>query len=514
MMIELKRRGLLQLAAAGGLAAPSLALSSSRAAAQSAKTLTIAYNTVLVAWDPTTGPASVNPATQSIYRSVFDPYLDQNPDLSLKPGLFTAWSFNDDKTKVRFELRKDAFWHDGTPVTPEDVIWSLERAADPKTGSPVQIVWAKLKNLKADGYVITADMPEYEPDMFAWLAFLTAYVLPKAYYTKVGAEGFEAKPIGSGPYMVDEFVRNSFVRLKAHPKYWGPKPAFETVVFKFIPDSTSRIAEIESGSSDITLEIPFDEYDRLRAMPKFTGTVHPISDIGMIFITNEPPMLDKNVRLAMTHAVDKKVIVKQLLRGYGLAIDTLLVPQYIGYDPSITVPYDPALATKLLAQAGFSPKNPVKFTIQTTRGFKPKDYECIQAVVGMWRKVGIEANIEVYEIAKHFELRTQHQLAPAAFYNWGNSAADPADSIAFAMFGPTPNSAWKTADMDAKIAPLWGEKDEAKRIAGYKAASRYIADEGYVLPLWQYYQPLLFKKSLKVPAYTAGFILPQTVTSV
>jgi peptide/nickel transport system substrate-binding protein len=511
-MVEINRRGLLRVAAAGGLATPALALSRSRVLAQTSRTLTIAYNTVLPAWDPTSGPASVNPATQSIYRSVFDQYLDQKPDLSLAPGLITAWSSSDDKTKVRFEVRKDAFWHDGAPVTPEDIVWSLQRAADPKTGCPVGFIWAKLQNLKIDGQIITADMPDYEADMFPWLAFLTAYVLPKDYYQKVGAEGFEARPIGSGPYMVDEFVRNSFVRLKAHPKYWGPKPKFETVVFKFVPDATSRVAEIESGSSDITLEIPFEEYDRLRVKPNLTGTVHPVSDIGMIFITNEPPMLDKNVRLAMTHSVDKKLLVQRLLRGYGLAIDTLLVPQYKGYDASITVPYDPALAQKLLAASGYSPEKPVTFTIQTTRGFKPKDYECIQAIVGMWRKVGIEANIEVYEIAKHYELRTQHKLAPAAFYNWGNSAGDPADSIMHAMFGPTPNSAWKTADLDAKIVPLLGMKDEAQRIAGYKTLSRYIADEGYVLPLFQYQQPIVYKKTLMVPTYTGGFLLPQVVT--
>ena len=127
--------------------------------------------------------------------------------------------------------------------------------------------------------------------------------------------------------------------------------------------------------------------------------------------------------------------------------------------------YDPEARPKLLAASGYSPEKPVKFTIQTTRGFKPKDYEMIQAIVGMWRKVGIDANIEVYEIAKHFELRTAHKLAPAAFYNWGNAIGDPTTSTGFAMFGPSPHSAWKTDDLDAKIGPLWGEKDEKKRIA-------------------------------------------------
>jgi small GTP-binding protein len=83
---------------------------------------------------------------------------------------------------------------------------------------------------------------------------------------------------------------------------------------------------------------------------------------------------------------------------------------------------------QLLAESGFGPDNPVRFTIQTTRGFKPKDYEIIQAIVGLWRRVGIEAEIEVYEIAKHFELRAADQLAPAAFYNWGNSVGDPTTS--------------------------------------------------------------------------------------
>jgi peptide/nickel transport system substrate-binding protein len=83
----------------------------------------------------------------------------------------------------------------------------------------------------------------------------------------------------------------------------------------------------------------------------------------MLFITNGGVMDDKNVRLAMCHAVDKQTIIKRLLRGYGVPVDTLETPEYAAYDPSIKVPYDPALATKLLAASGFSKEKPVKFTI-------------------------------------------------------------------------------------------------------------------------------------------------------
>ncbi len=137
----------------------------------------------------------------------------------------------------------------------------------------------------------------------------------------------------------------------------------------------------------------------------------------------------------------------------------------------------------------------------------------IQAIVGMWRKVGIAADIETYEVAKHYELRAAHKLAPMAFYNWGNAIGDASSSTGFAMFGPSPHSAWKTDVLDAKIGPLWGEKDEAKRNAGWKAVDMYIADEGLVIPLLQYAQPVLYKSSLKVTPNVSGALQP-TLASV
>ena len=503
------RRQTLALSA-GGLIA-SLIGPRSGAYAAAGDTLTIAYNVNLPSFDPTVGPSAVNPTIQAIYRSVFDQYIGQKPNLAFEPGLLTAWGWNDDKTKIWMDVRPGVTWHDGSPFTPADIVWSFERAGKKETGNPIEFVWSTLGNFKVDGQRVTADMKQFDPTIFKWMAFLTAYVLPKDYFEKVGAEGFEKKPIGTGPYMVDAYQGNAFLRLKANPKYWGGKPAFETVVFKFVTDATSRVAELESGSSDLTLEIPYEEFDRLKAKPGLVGIATPISDIGMIFI-NSDGKLDKNVRLAAHHAIDKQSIVKRLLRGYGVPIDTLEAPEYEAYDPTIKVPYNPDQASKLLAAAGFSPQKPFKTTIQTTRGFKPKDYEMIQAIVGMWRKVGIEADIEVYEIAKHFELRTSHRLAPLAFYNWGNAIADPSTSTGHAMFGPSPHSSWKSKDLDAMIGPLWGEKDEAKRIAGYKAVDRYIAQEGYVIPLLQYVQPIVYKADLKVTPNVSGAMQPTLVT--
>jgi len=272
------------------------------------------------------------------------------------------------------------------------------------------------------------------------------------------------------------------------------------------------VAEVESGASDITLEIPYEEFDRLRAKDGLAGTTTPVSDIGMIFINDVPPMTDPNVRKAMAMAIDKAAIVERLLAGYGVPIDTLQTPQYAAYDPAIEVPYDPERAMELLAASGYGPDNPVRFTIQTTRGFKPKDYEMIQAIVGLWRRVGIEAEIEVYEIAKHFELRAADELAPAAFYNWGNAVGDPATSTGFAMFGPSPHSVWDGQEMIDMIAPLWGERDEATRIEGYKEVDRRIAEQALAIPLIQYVQPIIHRADLAVTPHVSGALHPHRVT--
>ncbi len=506
------RRRFLQASGAGVLSATSLAglLNAQAAQAQSGKTLTIAYNTSLPSLDPTNSAKTSSPAVQSIFKAIFDPYVDQNPDLSFRPGALTRWGWNKDKTAIELTLRNGMSWHDGTPVTTADLVWSLQRAADEKSGNPMQFMWRKLGGFTVNADSVVVEVKEFEPALLKWLGFLTAYILPKhAFTASGGVAGWDARPVGSGPYVVEKFERDAYIRLKAFPGYWGPKPAFETVVFKFVPDAASRVAEIESGAADMTLEVPYEEYDRLIAKPGLAGAAHPMSDIGILFITDREPMLDMNVRLAAAHAIDKQAIVSRLLRGYGRPLDTLQAPEYAAYDASIRVKYDPGLAVQLLARSGFSVSKPVKFTVQTTRGYKPKDYETVAAIVAMWKNVGIEANIEVLDVARHFDLQLQHALAPASFYNWGNSIGDPSTSTGFAFIGPF--AVWRSPDVEKMVGPLFVERDEARRIAGYKSVDRYLAEQGYVIPLLQYYQPVVHRKGITFTPHGAGTIAPQSI---
>lgn len=506
--MKLTRRGLLMASTA---AATTVAMGMP-VFAQEIDELVIAYNVNLPSWDPTVGLSAVNPTITGIYQSVFDLYIPQNPNLSFGSGLITDYGWNNDQTQIWMDVREGVTWHNGDAFTAEDVAWSLNRAANADTGNPIQFIWGKVENITTEGNRVTADVKEYEPTFFKWMSFFTGYVMPKKYYEEVGADGFEAAPIGTGPYMVEKFERNAFVRLKANENYWGGAPEFKTVTIKFVTDAASRVAELESGNSHVTLEVPYEEYDRLKASEGVNGTAEPISDIGMIFLNDIEVMTDPNVRKAAAHAIDKQLIIDRLLSGYGVAIDTLQTPDYAAYDDSISVEYNPEKAIEYLAASGYGPDNPVKFTIQTTKGLKPKDYEMVQAIVGLWRKVGIEAEIEVYEIAKHYELRATDTLAPAAFYNWGNSVGDPTTSTGFAMFGPSPHSVWDGQDTFDAILPLWGERDEAKRIAGWQEVDRRIAAEAEVIPLLQYVQPILHVAGVNVTPHRSGALLPHLMT--
>jgi peptide/nickel transport system substrate-binding protein len=511
-MHSFNRRDFLRSAvAATALGTPALQalLWSKEAHAQIGDTLTIAYNVSPPSWDPNSGPSSVSPGLTSIYRTIFDPYMVQREDLSLAPGVCDQFAWNADKSAVTLRVRKGVTWQDGRPLTASDVAWNLNRLAT--FPAPLQSIFASIKNIKVVGDNVVFDVTPWRANMIERLTFLGCYLIPPHYYEKVGKEGFEKAPMGSGPYSIEQFERGSFLRLKANKSYWGGAPAFNTVVFKVATDAATRIAEIERGSSDLTVDMPWEEFDRLKAKPGLAGVAHPTTDIAMIFLHNIGVMADPNVRKAAVHAIDKKLICDRIQRGYAKPIDTLLAPQYRAYDASISTPFDPKLAADLLAKSGFTRDKPVEFTIQTTRGYKPKDYETVQAIVEMWRRVGIKANIEVYEIAKHFELRTQHKLAPAAFYNWGNSTADPESSLGSAMFSKSPHTSWKAGEVDAALSALFIEKDDAKRMEGYKALNRTIAENAYVLPLFQFYQPVVYKSGISYKPHLAGFILPQSI---
>ena len=229
-------------------------------------TVTIAYNVNLPSCDPTVGASAVNPTIQALYQSVFDPYIGQKPDLAFKPGLLTEWGWNDDRTKVDDEVREGATWHDGYAGhrRGRGLVAGARRRREDRQPDPVRLVEDRQLQDRRQQDHRRREASSSRRCSSGWRSS-PATSCPKAYYEKVGAEGFEKKPIGTGPYMVDKFERNAFLRLKANPNYWGGKPAFDTVDLQVRPRRDEpRRRDRSPAQSDVTLEIPYEEFDRLK----------------------------------------------------------------------------------------------------------------------------------------------------------------------------------------------------------------------------------------------------------
>ena len=504
---KIDRRSFLKYSAAGAVALGSGSLLTGvvRDAFAAEKGLTIAYTADVPSWD---AQNSVFPTPQSLWKCVFDQFTTQKPDLTIIPEIFSEYGYTD-KAKLRFEakIQKGVRFHNGDELTAEDVKFSFDRMKS--EGMVLQFIWGAIEETKVTGkHSIRCKLSRPFPSLIPWLCFLGSHVYPKQYFDKVGLEGFLRKPIGSGPYTVAEYIKGSHLKLKAFEDYWRGPAKIKKVTFKFVTEPTSRVAEIESGSSDLTFEVPLEEFERLGKNPNLKTAAPPVSDVVHFFVNDIEPMLDENVRLAATMAIDREAIVKYVLQDMGIPIYGLNCSEYAAYNPDLRIPYDPVTAARLLGVSGYSKKKPVKFTVQTTNGFVAKDFEVVQAVVGMWKKVGIDAKIEVYDIAKHYELRAVDKLAPVAFYVWGNATGDPENSTGHTMFGPSPHSVWDTEEVDALIGPLLGEGDYEKRMQLYKNAESYIVNHGMVIPLYQRKMPIVYKKNLKFTPYSNNWILP------
>ena len=209
-------------------------------------TLSIAFPIDVPTWDPN---ALSIPGIQNLYQTVFDSPLRYSPQPQARPRQITEWKWVDDKaTRLEITLRDDILFHDGSKMTMEDVKFSLsDRAKADK-----KLVVGGMFNTVSDIEVVspTKGVMQFSrptPAAPIYLAFLTGYVVPKAYMEQVGPEGFNAKPIGAGPYRMVEHQRGSRIVLEAFDKYWGGAPPIRQVTFEIAPEASARVALVESG---------------------------------------------------------------------------------------------------------------------------------------------------------------------------------------------------------------------------------------------------------------------------
>lgn len=507
MTQHFQRRTFLQMVALG---AAGLSAQLNNAFAAGTDAVTIGWPNDVPTWDPN---QRFSPDSQSIFKAVFDQPLDQDPQLKLIPHLIKSWELAPDGLSMPIELRNDVVFHNGDKMTTEDFRYTFfERIKSPLKLDTANS-WKKVQDIEIQSptkAVMRFSSPA--PTAPQWLAFLGSYVVPKKYIESVGAETFAKKPVGTGPYKLVDYELNSRIVLERNDKYWGPKPKIARVTFQIIKDPSARIAAIQSGQVDCTVNLPVRETQRFAKESGFAGEINPITRVILLQVRNDLAFADDNVRLAAHHAIDKAALSKAFYGGAAVPLSVVATPGTPAYLPDYQFKYDPNLAKQLLAKSGYSADKPVKIGFASTNGQFPSDYDIARAIVQMWKRVGIEANLEVIEYAKYFELNRGSKLPEATLYSWDNATADPEIFAGYLLNPKMPFSAWKDMKVGEKVLGLFNVANYQARIDGYKALNKIAVDSGATMPLLQSVQTLVRKKNLTYTKYGNGWVLPQSMT--
>ena len=341
-----------------------------------------------------------------------------------------------------------------------------------------------------------------------YLGFASSFILPKKYIEKVGMEEFLKHPVGSGPYKLVSYQRNSRMVLEAFDKYWGGVPDIKKLTIQVIPTSTSRVSAVQSGQVDLAYSLPIREAVRLDKLPEVTSSLTSTVDTYLIHMVNKGALKDKNVRLAMHYAIDKAAISRALLNGLAEPLSTANPPGTPAYDADFKFEYSPEKAKEYLAKSGYSLDKPVTFTFLATNGVHPMDNQMARAIVQMWKKVGINAELETIDFGKYFQEVAAGTLEGPALWLWNNSTGDPELYTGSYLNADTMFSVWRSEEVMKKLRPLLGETDYDKRMAEYKDFNRWVVEEGFSIPLMEGVSSVSHAKSLNYVPYRNGWILP------
>ncbi|MFI5013162.1 MAG: ABC transporter substrate-binding protein [Hyphomicrobiales bacterium] len=508
MTTPFTRRSMLGATALGFAGARSLTGAIEALAAES-DSVTIGWPQDVPSWDPN---QRFVPDAQPIFKMVFDQPLDQDPKLKLIPNVLKSWELSADGKSMTVEMRDDAVFHNGDKMSMADFRYTFfERI---KAGHKVDIAqsWRKVTDIEvvsATKAVMRFDSPA--PTAPQWLAFLGSYIVPKDYMEKVGVDAFRDKPIGSGAYKIAEYQLNARIVLERNDGYWGPKPKLRRVTFEIIKDPSARVAAVQSGQIDLTVAVPVREVQRLKNEPNLAGELNPITRIILLQVRNDLGFADQNVRLAAHHAIDKKALSQAFYGGAAVPLSVPATPGTAAYIDDYQFAYDPELSKQLLAKSGYSADKPAKFNFASTNGNFPSDYDMARALVQMWKKVGLEVELEVIEYAKYFELNRGNKLPEATLYSFDNATGDPEIFGGYLLNPKLPFSPWKGMEIGQRAIDLFNVANYEERVAGYKALDKDAVESGACMPILQSVQTLVRKKDLAYTKYGNGWVRADTM---
>ena len=464
-MIDASRRWAGCVAFVGSLLGAFLASQSAAFSAEAAPAgrAVIAWHvTISPAWfDPSTAPPQITPfgMLYAIHDALVRPY----PGQKMGPALAESWQESEDGLTYEFKLRPGLKFHNGDPLTTEDVKFSFERYQ----GAGAQAFKDHVREVEiVDPLVLRFHLKEPWPDFMTFYgttASAAGLVVPKKYMTGVGEDGFKKHPIGAGPYKFVSSTPGIEVELEAFPSYWRRVPNIKTLVMRSVPDATTRGLMVRSGDADMAFALDGVDAEGLRNTPGVQVVATKHASIFWIEFTEQwdpkSPWHDQRLRLAANYALDRQRINEAACLGFCPPAG-VIVPRVMEYALQVQpVPYDVAKAKQLLAEAGH-PNGIDAGMFAAIPGFPT----VADAVVNDLNAAGIRVRLKQMERAAFYadwQSKKLRGLFMTAAGNSGN-AASRVDSFiqskgAYA-YGGYP-------DIDELFRQQSGERDPKKRAA-------------------------------------------------
>jgi peptide/nickel transport system substrate-binding protein len=416
--------------------------------------------------------------------ALHDALVKSMPGNALAPSLAESWTVSPDSTVYEFVLRKGVRFHNGDPLTAEDVKFSFERYRGAGSG-PFKARTAGIDVL--DPHRIRFRFKHAWPDFLTFYgtpATGAGWVVPKKYVEKVGDDGFRKTPVGAGPYKFVSFTPGVELVLEAHEQYWRKPPGVKRLVFKSVTEETTRLAMLKRGEVDIAYSIRGPLAEELRRTPGLTLTPnYPPGTFWLVFpdqwLVPKSPWADKRVRQAASLALDRAAINEAETLGFSKVTGSI-IPQTFEFFWAPPAPvFDAGRARRLLAEAGYP------------NGFDAGDYFCDssyanlgEAAVNYLKAVGIRSQLRALErvafIAQNRDKKLKNIIQTAS--GAAGNAATRLDAFVAAggtfTYGTYP-------DIEGLVQEQAGESDPRKREAILHRIQQMIHERAVFAPIWE-----------------------------
>ncbi len=456
--------------------------------------------TMLGADPPTLDPHLTTDATSASYIvEIFSGLVTFNKDLQIVPDIAERWDVSPDGKTYTFYLRKNAKFHNGKQVTARDFKYSIERAADPRTQSTVadtylgDIVGVKemlngqarqVRGVKVvDDYTLQIEIDAPKVYFLAKLTYPTAFVVDKE--NVESGRNWMFRPNGTGPFKLREWRVGERLVLERNENYYLGAPKLERAIF--ILSGGSAMTMYENNEIDIT-GVGIDDIERVldpnSPLRKELVVANSFS-VGYIgFNVTKPPFDDRNVRLALSYAVDKDKLAEVVLRKFVDPAYGILPPGFPGYNPNLTgLKFDPQRAKQLLAQSRYGTNLPaITLTIPGTAGNPPRT---TSAIIEMWRQnLGIEVQVQQVEWATFLDDLKRYRYQ-AFELGWIADYPDPQNflDILFHSQSLDNTTRYSNPEVDRLLEQARTEQDPQRRIQLYQQVEQTIIQDAPWIPL-------------------------------